>query len=73
MLRNAGCLIPLGPLLDGVIITGDEIRGLMEGRLYVEATATGTTALTSWAREHNVGLGRKYASELTRRAPARAA
>ena len=68
-----GAAVALGPLLDDVIITRDEIRGLMEGRLYVEAPATGTTALTSWAREHSAGLGRKYASELARRAPARAA
>ena len=58
----------LGPLLGDVVITRDEIRGLMEERLYVEAPATGTTALTSWAREHCASLGRKYASELARRA-----
>ncbi len=63
-----GAAVALGPVLDDVVITRDEIKGLMEGRLYVEGPATGTTALTSWAREHGAGLGQKYASELARRA-----
>ncbi len=67
-----GAAVALGRVLDDVVITRDEIRGLMEGRLYVEGIATGTTALTSWARKHGAGLGQKYASELARRARTRA-
>ena len=68
-----GVAAAIGPVLKDVVITRDEIRGLMEGRLYVEGPATGTTALTSWVREHGASLGQKYASELARRAPTRAA
>lgn len=57
----------LGWILGDVVITRDEIRGLMDGLLYVEAPAAGATALTAWAREHREQLGRRYASELARR------
>jgi NADH dehydrogenase len=57
----------MGAFLRDVVITKDEIRGLMEGRLYVEAPPAGTTALTEWAREHREVLGREYANELARR------
>jgi len=57
----------LGPLLGDVVITRDEIRGLMAELLYVPAPPAGRTALTAWAREHRDELGRRYASELARR------
>jgi uncharacterized protein YbjT (DUF2867 family) len=57
----------LGPLLGDVVITRDEIRGLMAGLLYVAASPTGITKLTDWAQEHRELLGRRYASELARR------
>ena len=66
-----GAAVALGAFLDDVVITRDEIRGLMEERLYVGGLATGTTTLTSWAAEHGTGLGQKYASELARRARTR--
>jgi NADH dehydrogenase len=50
-----------------VTITRDEIEGLMEGKLYVDAPPAGTTKLTAWAREQRGELGRHYASELARR------
>jgi len=59
----------LGPLLGDVVITRDEIRGLMAGLLYVAAPAAGSTALTDWAQVHRDTLGRRYASELARRRP----
>jgi uncharacterized protein YbjT (DUF2867 family) len=59
----------LGPFLGDVVITRDEIRGLMAGLLYVAAPAAGSTALTDWARDHRDTLGRRYASELARRRP----
>ena len=57
----------LGRLVGDVLITRDEIRGLMAGLLYVDAPPTGTTRLTDWARTHAGELGRHYASELARR------
>jgi NADH dehydrogenase len=57
----------LGWLMRDVIITREEIRGLMEGRLYVDAPPLGRTKLTDWVRDHRETLGRRYTSELQRR------
>ncbi|MBI4558407.1 MAG: NAD(P)H-binding protein [Candidatus Hydrogenedentes bacterium] len=57
----------LGKLMNDVLITRDEIAGLMADLLYVDAPPAGTTRLTDWATEHADSLGRKYASELARR------
>lgn len=62
----------LGAALGDVVITKDEIRGLMEERLYVEGPPTGSTRLSEWARAHGADLGQRYSSELARRAPGRA-
>ena len=62
-----GIGLALGRLLGDMVITRDEIQGLMEGRLWVDAPPAGRTALTAWAREHASTLGRRYASELARR------
>lgn len=48
-------------------ITPEEIRGLMEERLYVTTPPTGKTALTGWMQQNAETLGRRYASELGRR------
>ncbi len=56
-----------GLLVRDVVITREEIRGLMEGRLYVDAPALGTTKLTEWIRRNRETLGRRYTSELARR------
>ena len=50
-----------------VLITRQEIEGLMAGLLYVESPPLGETSLTDWATEHADSLGRRYASELDRR------
>jgi NADH dehydrogenase len=57
----------LGALHNDIVITREEIRGLMEERLYVDAAPAGSTALTEWARGHRDTLGVRYASELARR------
>lgn len=57
----------LGALLGDVVITRDEIRGLMEGLLFADAPPAGETRLTDWAAAHRDSLGRRYASELARR------
>ena len=61
----AGTII--GKLVNDLFITREEIEGLMEDLLYVDAPPTGKTILTEWAREHADSLGRHYASELARR------
>jgi len=48
-------------------VTREEIAGLMENRLYVDAPPAGTTKLTNWAKQHAATLGCTYASELARR------
>ncbi|MGD0900841.1 MAG: NAD(P)H-binding protein [Thermoguttaceae bacterium] len=57
----------LGKVLRDVIITREEIAGLMAGLLSVDSPATGKTRLTDWARQNADTLGRRYASELARR------
>lgn len=57
----------IGLLVRDVIITRQEIRGLMEGRLHVDAPPLGTTKLTEWIDHHKNTLGRHYTSEIARR------
>ena len=63
----------MGWVLRDVLITPDEIAGLMAELLYVESPPRGTTKLTDWARDHADTLGRTYASELARRRDRRSA
>jgi uncharacterized protein YbjT (DUF2867 family) len=57
----------LGKLMGDVMITREEIDGLMTERLYVDSPSAGKTKFKEWARTHADTLGRKYASELARR------
>lgn len=50
-----------------VVITREEIGGLMAGLLAVNSPPVGKTRLTDWATEHRATLGMHYASELSRR------
>ncbi len=59
--------VMLGKLLGDVVVTRDEIKGLMRDLLYVDAPPAGETRLTEWAAQHRDTLGRRYASELARR------
>ena len=61
----AGWLI--GKLMGDVLVTRDEITGLMADLLYTKSPSAGTMRLTDWTREHADMLGRHYASELRRR------
>lgn len=56
-----------GLLLRDVVITREEITGLMANLLYVDAPPTGTTKLTDWLAANRDTVGRRYASELGRR------
>ncbi|MGA2256935.1 MAG: hypothetical protein ABSG53_19965, partial [Thermoguttaceae bacterium] len=57
----------VGLLVGDVVITKEEIEGLMANLLHVDASPAGQTALTDWIRSHAENLGRSYTSELARR------
>lgn len=57
----------IGAVVGDVMITREEIAGLMADLLYVDAPPAGSTPLTEWVREHAGTLGRHYANELARR------
>lgn len=57
----------LGWGVRNVIVTREEIVGLMENRLFVAAPPLGNTQLSDWVEKHKDTLGRRYTSELLRR------
>ena len=57
----------VGKVVGDVMLTRDEVRGLMAGLLATDSPPAGRTRLSDWAREHADTLGRRYASELARR------
>jgi NADH dehydrogenase len=57
----------IGKLVGDVMITREEIKGLMGNLLCVDSAPTGTTKLTDWARGRSASLGLHYTSELARR------
>ncbi|MHC4381383.1 MAG: SDR family oxidoreductase [Planctomycetota bacterium] len=59
----------LGKLLGDVVITRQEVQGLMAGLLCTNSAPAGQTRLTDWANSHAQRLGARYASELGRRLP----
>ena len=58
--------LALNPIVGDVVITRDEIGGLMNDLLVSEAPPTCTTRLSEWTREHAAELGTEYSSELAR-------
>ena len=56
----------VGLMMRDVVLTRDEVDGLMAGLLTSDAAPTGTTALSSWLEDNASDLGRRYASELRR-------
>jgi uncharacterized protein YbjT (DUF2867 family) len=63
----------IGAFVGDVIVTRDEIKGLMRGLLCTNSPPTGQTRLSEWVRQHADTLGVHYASELARRRDRRAA
>jgi uncharacterized protein YbjT (DUF2867 family) len=57
----------LGRLMRDVLLTREEIEGLMQGLLATDSPPAGHTRLTDWARQNAATLGRNYARELARR------
>jgi uncharacterized protein YbjT (DUF2867 family) len=56
----------LGRLVGDVVLTRDEIAGLMADLLVSTAEPTGATRLSDWLRANAATVGRRYASELAR-------
>jgi uncharacterized protein YbjT (DUF2867 family) len=56
----------LGLVVGDVVLTGDEIRGLMAGLLVSDEPPLGQIAFSQWLDEHAASLGRSYANELQR-------
>lgn len=57
----------IGYFVGDVMITREEIEGLMANLLYVDSVPAGTTKLTDWIKAHTETLGKCYTSELARR------
>ena len=57
----------MGKLMGDVILTRDEVEGLMAGLLWTEGPATADTHLSHWLRKNASWLGKRYMSEVARR------
>ena len=57
----------VGLFVRDVVATPEEIRGLMENRLFVDTSPLGKTKLSEWVAKHKDTLGRHYTSEMRRR------
>jgi uncharacterized protein YbjT (DUF2867 family) len=55
-----------GLVLGDVMLTRDELHGLMANLLVSNEPPTGRTRLSDWIDKHAANLGRQYASELSR-------
>ncbi|MGH2704738.1 MAG: NAD-dependent epimerase/dehydratase family protein [Actinomycetota bacterium] len=56
----------VGFMVRDVVLTADELEGLMASLVVAQGQATGETRFSEWLREHGARLGRRYASELGR-------
>lgn len=56
----------LGAILKDVVLTEDEIKGLMADLLVSREPPTGRTSLETWIKSHAETIGSTYASELAR-------
>ena len=56
----------VGLLMRDIVLTRDEVDGLMAGLLTSREPATGRTRLADWLVQNEDGLGRRYVSELRR-------
>lgn len=63
----AGLGAVMGKFLGDVVITREEIEGLMAGLLYTDSKPTCPTRFTDWLGQNADTLGRRYANELKRR------
>ena len=56
----------VGPMFGDVVLTREEIKGLMADLLVSKQPPTGRTRFSAWLAKNAVALGTKYASELQR-------
>ena len=56
----------VGLLVRDIVLTRDEVDGLMAGLLTSEASPTGRTRLSDWLKDNADSLGRRHVSELRR-------
>ncbi len=56
----------LGVILSDVVLTEDEIKGLMDDLLVSHTPPTGRTSLEGWIKSNAKTIGKTYASELAR-------
>lgn len=56
----------VGLVVRDIVLTRDEVDGLMAGLLTSKALPTGTTRFNDWLNENAHNLGRHYESELQR-------
>ncbi len=56
----------IGRFVKDVVLTQEEVDGLMSNLLVVDGPPTGRTRLSDWLREHAATVGKQYASELAR-------
>jgi NADH dehydrogenase len=56
----------VGSMVNDIVLTGDELHGLMRDLLVSGQPPTGHTRLSAWLDEHASQLGRRYSSELGR-------
>ena len=56
----------LGAILQDVLLTPDEVAGLMANLLVSRSAPAGATRLSQWLAENAATLGVQYASELQR-------
>jgi uncharacterized protein YbjT (DUF2867 family) len=61
-----GLVRVLGFSVRDVLLTGDELGGLLAGLVSTGGPATGEIRLSQWLEQHADEVGRSYASELTR-------
>lgn len=55
---------PLGYLLGDVILTKDEVRGLLNNNLTTDSPPAGDTKLSDWVADNAETLGKRYLNEL---------
>jgi NADH dehydrogenase len=56
----------LGRAVGDILLTRDELVGLMMGLVTTDGPATGRIAFSDWLAEHASEIGRHYASEVRR-------
>lgn len=56
----------IGRVLGDVLLTADELHGLMQGLLTSAQTPNGKIAFSEWLHENRESIGRSYASEINR-------